>query len=294
MEEIVKIPIEKIAIGVFTPRTASSEEHVAELAWSMKKNGQWNPVLIHKETMGCISGECRIQAAKMLDWKEIDAKILDIPERDAYRLALETNIKQKNLSAIEEAIHISKMMKMFEWSQRKTASELGKSDIWVRDRLRLLDLNPEIQQMIVRGILAPSHGIELAKLTDMDLQMILADRIVKNSISTGRPTECMVTESLVLLNSAKNKEEIKAIIELARLLPAAELQEMVQQLKRGLHVDFVYRIQLAKEARETFWLKVPNEVYERWIAAAKKTGKDLQMLMYEWFIAGLKMDGLLK
>jgi ParB family chromosome partitioning protein len=234
----------------------------------------------------------------MLDWKEIDAKILDIPERDAYRLALETNIKQKNLSPIEEAIHLSKMMKMFEWSQRKTASELGKSDIWIRDRLRLLDLNPEIQQMIVRGILAPSHGIELAKVPHKGLQMILANRIIKDNISTGEPTECMVKESLVLLNSAKKKEELRAIMELAGLLTAAELQEIVQQLKWGLYVDFAYRVQIIKELRAKegteFQLRFSHEDFETLIAAAKKTGKDLHMLMDEWFIAGLKMDGFLK
>jgi ParB family chromosome partitioning protein len=280
-DKIVRIPVERIKLGVFTPRTTSSEEHVAELAESMRRSGQWNPVLIHKETMGCISGECRIQAAKMLSWKEIDAKILDIPKMDAYRLALETNIKQKNLSTIEEANHLSKMIKMFDWSQRQAARELGKSDIWVRDRLRLLDLNPEIQQMIVRGILAPSHGIEIAKVADRELQMTLANRIVRDNIPTGERTECMVRESQFLADSAKDKEELKTIIEAAERLTTTDLQEIVRQRQLGLHVDFAYRVGLKEEGAITYAYPCPGKLFERLIAGAKKTGKDLNMVIDE-------------
>lgn len=276
---VIRIPIEKIGMGIFNPRTKFSEEYIAELAESMNRNGQWNPILVHKDTMGCISGECRIKAAKILGWKEIDAKILDIPKMDAYRLALETNIKQKNLSIIEEATHVSKMMMTFEWSQRKTASELGKSEKWVRDRLRLLDLDPEIQDMIVRGILAPSHGIELARATDKELQLTIANRIVRDRISTGEPTECLIKESLTLADSAKNKEELAEIIKAVKQLTTTDMQQITKERKSGLHVDFPYRIRLIDEGAVS--IPLPIELYPELIALAKKTGKDLNALMEE-------------
>jgi ParB family chromosome partitioning protein len=276
---VVKVPIAEIRLDLFSPRQEFSDEHILELAESIRRNGLWNPVLIHKETMGCISGECRIAAAHRLGWKEIDAKVLDISKVEAFRLALETNIKQKELTEIEEALHISKLLKMTDWSQRRIARELGKPEIYVRDRLKLLDLIPEVQDMIVRGILAYSHGIEIAKATSKDLQMILANIIVRDKISTGKATEDLVNSLLDICDSnVKKGIEEHQIFEAIQQLPREDLEEIQREHKLGLYVDIGHRAKMARRETVTVFYSTDQPEIRKMIDFAREKKLDLNEL----------------
>lgn len=77
--------------------------HVSHLAESLKKNGLLSPILLNKN-YELIAGHRRLEAAKLLNWKTIPAKILDKPGKvDKLELEIEENIQRKELSPDELA-----------------------------------------------------------------------------------------------------------------------------------------------------------------------------------------------
>ena len=201
-EEIQSIPINKIKLRVFNPRVRFDEEFLKELATSIKETGQWYPVLVHKATMGCISGESRILAAKLIGKETIDGKLLDIPEEEAYILSLDTNIKRRNLTALEEAIQLDKIMKKYGYKQRDLARKLDAAheeakQKWISRRLSLLRLDDKVKEYIETEGLTPTHARELVKIEDKELQRKVAEIIMEDNIGAGKPTEQLVRKIMI-------------------------------------------------------------------------------------------------
>jgi len=180
IEEVVKVPLEDINLDLFSPRVVYNigkiKNHILELVDSIKTEGLLEPVKIHKDTTGCIDGVCRILACRdYLAWSEIPAIILDIPEKEAHKMAGICNAGLP-LSPISEGKWIMKM-KELGYSNVKIANMKGKSEKWVRDRLTLIQLDPAILNILIRTGYELSYGRELARIENKIDQHKLASRI---------------------------------------------------------------------------------------------------------------------
>ncbi|MFO8018995.1 MAG: ParB/RepB/Spo0J family partition protein [Promethearchaeia archaeon] len=125
----MKIKVNKLKFSKYDPREEIDKEYIEELAKSIKKDGLWNPILVKRLSNGdyeVISGGHRLRAVRKLGWSEIESKVLDIEEDLGAIFSIKTNFLQKNLTDIEEAKAIKKIIDDFGYTQSEIAEKLGK------------------------------------------------------------------------------------------------------------------------------------------------------------------------
>ncbi len=182
----MKIKLDKLAFSKYDPREDLDEEYIDELAKSIKADGLWNPILVKRLNNGAyevISGGHRLRAVKKLGWDEIEAKVLDIEDDIGAILSIKTNFLQKNLTDIEEAKAIKKIIDDFGYTQSEIAERLGKSQAWVSNRLALiLDVSNKVQEALKEDKISTTHAVLISKLSKKD-QDIFLEHILKNNLN---------------------------------------------------------------------------------------------------------------
>lgn len=124
----MKIKIANIDIGNFVIREKFNEEHVKEIAESLKVDGQWNPIMVRPKEDGryeLIAGHYRLQASKELGWEEIEATIKDLSDDEADILSLKTNLMHSDMTATEKGKVINKIITKYKITQEALARKLG-------------------------------------------------------------------------------------------------------------------------------------------------------------------------
>jgi len=148
-----------------------------ELANSMKEEGLIQPITVRKvgNAYELVVGERRLRAAQMLGWPTIDSRVIDISDEDAAVKGLIENLQRADLTPIEEARGYKQLVEPpYNMTQEAIAHRVGKSQTAIARTLALLDLPPEIQDIMPRGIITETHTRSLRKITDRARQVELA------------------------------------------------------------------------------------------------------------------------
>lgn len=120
-----------------------------------------------------VTGNRRLAAARQLSWTRIDIRVQDQLGDEAGRIdeaVIIENIHRKALSKIAEAEYLQVMVERH-GSQEEVARRIGKSQVYVSQRLALLKLAPDIQEEVDAGTLKVKEARQLAgQTTDHDEQ----------------------------------------------------------------------------------------------------------------------------
>ena len=213
MAVIVKeIPINLIEVKEFNPRKTFDLQYIIELAESIKRDGQWNPIIVKPNSIGydLIAGECRLRAHKKLGYKTIKARILNIDDNEAYLLALKTNLMRRDMNPIEEGYGIQKLIDIG-WSIDKIAKELNKSRSWVYLRAKLLEKASEgLQNALITQTIPFSYAIKISELSE-GLQGPTVDKVVRDRLNFKE-----VNILVDLLKAARTPEELESLFTASR------------------------------------------------------------------------------
>ena len=211
------VPLSLLTPFQHNPRKTFDPEYIQELAESMKANGQWDAVLLRPlpdGTYQTVAGACRTRAANLLGWTEIRAEVQEMDDDRAEALALDTNIKRRNLSPVEEAEAIRRMIEVHKWSLRRAAETFGKSHPWIVNQLKLAAAAPEVKDQVVRRVTTPTHALAISQ-APVDVQPAIARRVEQSDLST-RQTETLVR---VATNPAVPEDVRKAVLQSDRVTP---------------------------------------------------------------------------
>lgn len=105
----MQVPITEIKVKKRIRRDLGD---IASLAESFKKYGQINPIVITKKNI-LIAGERRLEAAKYLGWKTINAMVADVSGSLAkLEYEVEENIQRKEFSLQETAEASKKLYRL--------------------------------------------------------------------------------------------------------------------------------------------------------------------------------------
>ena len=153
---------------------------------------------------GCyeiLAGERRLRAAKLAGLKMISVIIEEVSDRDAMSLALIENIQREDLSAIEEAAALDRLVREFGMSHDDIAKAVGRSRTSVSNLIRLLGLPSEVKSMIVQNMLEMGHA---RALLGLDEKMIIyyAHKIIAEKMSV-RQVESIISNLKSDLKSHK-------------------------------------------------------------------------------------------
>lgn len=127
-----------------------SYEDVSDLIESMGATGLQMPIGVTKtgDSFGLVYGFRRLHAAKSLGWHEIEARILQAnTEADLLILNLQENVTRRNLTPIEEANAIKRILDAGK-SEAEIQSALGFTKTLITQRIALLTMSEEIQNAL--------------------------------------------------------------------------------------------------------------------------------------------------
>lgn len=189
-KQIQDIDITKIVPNSYQPRREFSDESIRELATTLSKEGLLQPIVVREqgENFEIIAGERRFRAAKQLGWEKIPAIINNMDDAQAASLALIENLQRENLNPIDEAQAYTNLMKLNNLTQTSLAKNIGKSQSYVANKMRLLKLSPKVQSYLASGEISSRHGRCLVGLSQKDQGRVL-DEILANNLSVSDTEE---------------------------------------------------------------------------------------------------------
>lgn len=114
--KVVEMWVEGIIVPSDRMRSLNTER-VAELAKSMAKVGQINPILIQKSTDVLVAGLHRIEAAKSLGWINIDAIQVQYDDVKSRLVEIAENLHRSDLTVLERSKHEVEWIRLTEASQ---------------------------------------------------------------------------------------------------------------------------------------------------------------------------------
>ena len=185
-ENIVKlVDINEIEPNEKQPRKNFDEEELGELSKSILEHGIIQPLVV-REINGkyeIVAGERRYRAARMAGLNEIPIIIKNFSEQQTLEVALVENIQRTDLNPMELACAYSLLMERFDLNQEQVADKVGKNRSSVANILRLLKLNPYVQEKLREDEITFGHARALLAVKESKLQKELTDMIVERQLS---------------------------------------------------------------------------------------------------------------
>ncbi|GAA0712540.1 ParB/RepB/Spo0J family partition protein [Dokdonella soli] len=167
--ELRMLDVGLIQPGKYQPRHTIDPEHLEELAASIRAQGLIQPVVVRaigRDRYELIAGERRWRAAQKAGLSEIPALVKVVPDQAAVAMALIENIQREDLSPLEEAQALARLIDEFELTHQQTADAVGRSRAAVSNLLRLLELPEEIKRLLDQRKLDMGHARALATLPE--------------------------------------------------------------------------------------------------------------------------------
>lgn len=192
---LVSLPLGSLQAGKYQPREAMDETALQELADSIRRQGVLQPIVVRPISSGLdtvayeiIAGERRFRASKLAGLTEIPAVVKVVDDQTALAIALIENLQRRDLSALEEAQGISRLINEFGLTHEQAAQAVGRSRSATTNLLRLLQLSEPVQAYLRGGQIEAGHARVLLTLSPPQ-QRALAELVVAQGLSVREVEE---------------------------------------------------------------------------------------------------------
>jgi len=195
--ELQTLPVEALQPGKYQPRTRMDPGSLEELAASIKAQGVMQPILVRpvgEDRYEIIAGERRWRASQIAGLEQAPCLVREIPDEAALAMSLIENIQRENLNPLEEAAGIQRLVDEFDMTHQQAADAVGRSRPAASNLLRLLQLAPAVQELLMAGDIDMGHARALLPL-DTASQVQLANRAAGRGLSV-REVERLVHHEL--------------------------------------------------------------------------------------------------
>lgn len=260
--DVKKIKITQIEPNKTQPRTAFDEEKIEELAESIREYGLIQPIVVKLNKNGfytIIAGERRWRASRLAGLKEVPAVIKEVSEQTEKEITLIENIQREDLNALEEAAGIKELMDEYGLTQDEVAKKIGRSRPAVANILRLLNLPPEIQEMVKNEEISQGHARALLSLENNILALEVAKLIIAQDMSVRQTESYIAGLSKVKMVKEPTKEEI-------------EVERHIKSLEERISADLGTKIKIIHKKNKGK-IEIPYssaEDFDRIISLIKK------------------------
>jgi ParB family transcriptional regulator, chromosome partitioning protein len=202
-DDLAHLPLDELTRGKYQPRIDMRQEALEQLAISIRNQGVIQPIVVRPLSSAApgtpryeiIAGERRWRAAQIAGLKTIPAVIRRVPDEAAIAMALIENIQREDLNPLEEARALERLIAEFGVTHQQAADAVGRSRAAVSNLLRLLELAPEVADMVEKRQIEMGHARALLALTQRR-QQVEAARMVADEGLSVRQTESIVRQLL--------------------------------------------------------------------------------------------------
>ena len=225
-----EVDIDLVEPSPYQPRTRFREEALDELARSIQASGIIQPIVVRPigSRFQLIAGERRWRAAQRAGLKKASAIVRQVSDELALEMTLVENIQREDLNPIEAARAFERLMDEFQLTQELVAERTGKDRATVANAVRLLKLEPTIQDWIEEGKLSAGHGRALLAVSDPQLRMRYAQRAARGGL-TVRQIERLASRHA---RGRKDKSEVHV---------DPNIREALDELQRHLGTKILLR-----------------------------------------------------
>lgn len=191
------IAIGEICPGAFQPRRVFDEAALRQLASSIVSSGLMQPVIVRRIAPGSrrvpmsstagamhmadppfelIAGERRWRAAQMAGLVRIPAIVRNLTDDEAAQWAVVENVQREDLNPMERAEAFAQLVTRFGLTHGEIATRVGVERPTVANFVRLMELEPEVRELLSAGKLGFAHGRALLSLAPGAKRVALASR----------------------------------------------------------------------------------------------------------------------
>ena len=185
-ENLVKlVDINDVEPNLGQPRKTFDDEELHELSKSILEHGIIQPLIVREKggKYEIVAGERRYRAARLAGLQELPIIIKTFSDQQTLEVALVENIQRQDLNPMELACAYSLLMERFDLNQEEVADKVGKSRPSVANIMRLLKLNPYVQEKLRENEITFGHARALLGVKEAKLQKELTDIIVEKQLS---------------------------------------------------------------------------------------------------------------
>jgi ParB family chromosome partitioning protein len=219
------LPIDSIEPNPLQPRRIFQAERLSELAQSITANGIVQPLVVRRagERYQLVAGERRWRAAKLAGLAQVPVVVREIPDDHLLEITLIENIQREDLNPIETAIAFERLGRELNLNAEQVGARTGKDRSTVLNFQRLLQLPPDLQQLVAERRLSAGHARCLLSLPNAELQREVAEKSVAQGWSVRQIER--VTQKMIEGRQPKHVDEVQmdpnvkaAIAEMQRVL----------------------------------------------------------------------------
>lgn len=177
-KKATSLQIQNLAIGKIKPdpeqpRKTFDEKHLIQLSESIKEHGVLQPITVRQLNGNyvIVMGERRFRASKIANKKTIPCIVRDYQNNDILEVQIIENLQRQDVEPTEEAEAIAYLSEKY--SPAEIAKRLGRTDNFVRQRLKLAGLIDGFKHFVRSGEMTLSLGIAVALFEPEEQQMML-------------------------------------------------------------------------------------------------------------------------
>ncbi|MBV8802497.1 MAG: ParB/RepB/Spo0J family partition protein [Gammaproteobacteria bacterium] len=187
--QLLLLSVDQLIQGKYQPRKHFDSIQLQELATSIKTTGGLlQPIVVRplsNEKYEIIAGERRWRAAQLAGLNEVSCLVSRYTDEQALQASIIENINRADLNPIEEAQAYQSMIEKFNYFHEEIAAAVGKNRTTITNALRLLKLDPRVQEFLIHGKLSEGHGKILAGVP-LPQQLYLAEQCVTKNWSVRK------------------------------------------------------------------------------------------------------------
>jgi len=189
-----EIDVNDVVANRYQPREHFDEETLAALTASVVEVGVIQPIVVRENDDGgyeIIAGERRWRAAKRANLLAIPALVRGVDDLTSLETAVVENLHRQDLNALEEAAAYQQLIDDFALTQEDVAKRVGRSRSAVANTIRLLQLPPTVQRLVIEAQISAGHARALLATPDRSAQEALAKQIVAEGLTVRQVEELL-------------------------------------------------------------------------------------------------------
>lgn len=185
---IVRMAVADIQPSAYNPRKRFDEESLKELADSIRQKGVLQPINVrhipNSDKYEIVFGERRYRASQIAGLEEIPATISDYTDAEAEEIAITENLQRKDVTPMEEADAYQRLIDSGRHDVGTLAILFGKSEGYIRSRLKFTALIPEIAELMESETISIAFANEICRYGE-DIQREVYEQHLKNENGYG-------------------------------------------------------------------------------------------------------------
>lgn len=174
------IGLEDLRESPLNPRKHFDHAALDELAASLLASGVLTPLLVrpmsgkHDGSYEIAAGHRRYRAAKQAGLTSVPCIVRPLTDEQFLEILTIENLQRDDLHPLEEAQGFVSLMQKAGYDVAKIAARVGRSAKYVYDRIKLLQLTKEAQELFLENKFTAGHAVLLARLNPEDQERAIA------------------------------------------------------------------------------------------------------------------------